>query len=183
MSDVVAKSKFRFRGLILPLFVLPAIIVVVYNILAALADVVIFLCTFLWLGVLVWIPITIVSVVLELLLAAILLFVWSFALRYGLSYVKVTETGVFGRGDRLRRFDISYSEITCMDDRDGITIFTMTRRHGKFKQAVYKIDNVKNPEEIMEAYEACRHRSVPDITVETESETEDEPMLTDAGAQ
>lgn len=166
MSDVVARSKFRFRGLIMPLFVIPAIVTVVYNIIAGVADVLVFLATFWWLGLMVWIPITAVSAVLELILMAVLIFIWSFALRYALSYVKVTETGLFGRCDRLRRFSLLYSEIAHVDHREGITIFTMTRREGRFKQAVYKIDNVKNPDEIMEAYETYRQLCKPDIVVE-----------------
>ncbi len=172
MSDVVAKSKFRFRGLIMPLFVIPAVVAVVYNILAGVIDVLVFLANFWWLGLMVWIPITAVSAVLELILIAVLIFIWSFALRYALSYVKVTETGLVGRCDRLRRFSLLYSEIAHVDHREGITIFTMTRREGRFKQAVYKIDNVMNPDEIMEAYETYRHISKPDIVVENAIDAE-----------
>ena len=154
MSSVILKSKIRSSVVLSDLLLVPLVVTVAQGLITWFLS---------------WIP------VVGFFIPGISASLWSIemlclylrGLEQVLACVKVTETGLEGRSSvRFRRFRVLFSEVTRLEVKHGIVIYTEKRRHGKKKKVVYKVANVENVAEILAAYEEARMLSKPDIVIE-----------------
>lgn len=154
MSSVILKSKIRFSVLLSDLLLVPLIVTFAQGLITWFLS---------------WIPVVgfFIPGISVSLWGVEMFFLYLRGLEQALACVKVTETGLEGRSSvRFRRFRVLFSEVTRLEVKHGIVIYTEKRRHGKKKNAVYKVANVENVAEILAAYEEAQMLSKPDIVIE-----------------